>query len=187
MAAHSAIVNQQHRRIGARPHAFALLQGKEAVVRCFPQPDTEFFFQRLESLPRPLQLARQIGAQGDLVFTDRLEIEHVVESGNLPNSDARHAQVISNGLFAFGSDMTLLLLDDGQACQHRRLTMLRRIFGHFALKPRTGSVGKNHRSTSPNTMSSVPSTATASASIWPRVSSFMAARCTNPGGRIFMR
>src|SRR5947209_14219697 len=40
---------------------------------------------------------------------------------------------------------------------------------------------RDHRSTSPNTMSSDPSTALTSASMWPRHMKSMAWRCANPG------
>src|SRR3954466_13840444 len=44
-----------------------------------------------------------------------------------------------------------------------------------------------HRSTSPNTMSCVPITATTSASMWPLVISSSADRCTKPGARTLSR
>ena len=44
-----------------------------------------------------------------------------------------------------------------------------------------------HLSISPNTMSIVPMMATASAIMWPRATSSMAARCGKPGARIFRR
>ena len=58
------------------------------------------------------------------------------------------------------------------------------------VEARARGVAKNvaaHRSISPNTMSMVPITATASAIMWPRVISSSAERCTKPGARIFMR
>src|SRR5690606_8872480 len=44
-----------------------------------------------------------------------------------------------------------------------------------------------HRSTSPNTMSCVPITATTSASMWPLHISSSADRCANPGARHLSR
>src|SRR5205085_3490114 len=83
-------------------------------------------------------------------------------------------------------DEALLVLHDRQAGHHGRLLLVGGVLRHFAVEPRARGVA-DHLSISPNTMSIVPMIATASAIMWPRDISSIAARCGKPGGRIFRR
>src|SRR6218665_21538 len=185
-AAHRAVVDQQHRRIGAGPQAFAGLQREQAVVRGAAAGQRQFSLQMLQGLSTTAQLAGQVGADVDLVLAHRLPVVHVVEGRDLVHRDRGHAQVVGHQRLAVGADMALLLLHDGQAGHDRRLLLVCRVLGHFTRKTRQRCF-VHHRSISPNTMSMVPMMATASAIMWPRAISSSVAKCAKPGARIFRR
>ena len=68
----------------------------------------------LESTSAIAQLARQIGADIELVLAHRLLVVHVVERGDLVHGDRRHAKIVGHQLFALGTDVAEFLLNDGQ-------------------------------------------------------------------------
>jgi hypothetical protein len=84
------------------------------------------------------QLARQVGAHVQLVLAHGLLVVHVVEGGHLVHGNGRHADVIGDGLLGLRRDPALLLLDDGQTGHDRRLTLVSRVLGDFAVEARFG-------------------------------------------------
>eukprot|EP01031_Cornospumella_fuschlensis_P043268 gene43268-biopygen34502 len=133
-AAHLAVVDQHHRRIGASAEALALLQGEQAVGGGAAHGDAELVLQVVQRALAIAQLARQVGAYIELVLANWLLVIHVVESRDLVHGNRRHAEIVCNDLFAFSADKTQLFLNDGEAGHHGRLFTVCRIFGNFARK-----------------------------------------------------
>jgi hypothetical protein len=67
-AAHRAVVDQHHRRVGAGAQALALLQREQAVGRGLAHLDAQAHLQVLQRLEAVAQLARQVGADVQLVL-----------------------------------------------------------------------------------------------------------------------
>src|SRR5690606_19960521 len=153
----------------------------------------------LEDALRSAQPAGDAVAHVDLVAPDRLKIEEAVERRHLLDRDRRHLEVLGHGLHELRREpAAVLALHDRERCEQRRALAVRRKLRDPAvdLGARTGgeALGRlrfglrtHQRSISPNTMSCVPMIATRSAIMWPRAISSSAARCANPGARIFTR
>ena len=199
-AAHRAVVDQHHRRIGAGAEALALLQREQAVgAWCSPIVDAELLLEVLERRCAVAQLARQVGADVELELAHRLLVVHVVEGRDLVHRDRRHAEVGGDLALALRADEAFAPAARSRGRPSRPTASARRVLGDLAREALQrggrqrrlvlGGVGSllAHRSISPNTMSMVPITATASAIMWPRAISSSAARCGKPGARIFRR
>src|SRR5205823_4161768 len=124
---------------------------------------------------------------------DRREQEHCVKGRDFEHADARHIEEVGDMLDRLlRQPAARLLLRAPEQRDHRRLLPALRIFGELLLGPhavfrregeflrlkmRFGEAADAHRSTSPNTMSRLPSIAETSASIWPRQMKSIACRC----------
>ena len=186
VAAHMAVVHQHHRRVGASTQTFAGLYREHAVVGGLTGRHLQALAHVLHRVLAAAQLARQVGAHTQLVAPHRLLVVHVVEGHHLVHRHDWHAQVVGHIHLGFGRDPALLVLNNRQARHHRRLPTLGRVLCQLPIKAGTHGI-VDHRSISPKTMSMVPMIATASANIWPRVSSSSPAKWANPGARILRR
>ena len=214
-AAHVLVVDEQHRRVAAGAHALAFLQRNGAVGRGFAEADAEPFLQVRGGLGRPLQRARQVGADRDLVPAVGLEVVHRVERGDFVHGHRRHAEIPGDEVHRLRREPALFVLRDRERRHHRRLLVLGRVLGDLAIDflqcvstqqrfgppltrvslrstpgyplPGTHLWCMHQRSISPNTMSCVPMIATTSAIMCPRDISSSAARCGKPGARILRR
>jgi hypothetical protein len=94
-AAHGAVIDQQHGRIGACALAFAGLQSKQAISSRFTHLNAQTLLQMNQRLLTTMQLARQIVANVQLELAQFLLVVHVVKSSDFVHSHGRHAQPCS--------------------------------------------------------------------------------------------
>src|SRR5688572_17785388 len=139
-----------------------------------------------------------------------MRLEHRIEAGHLVDLDGRQTQVLGHAVHELGREEALVLfLRETQRREHGRTMtprgepadpfvdlvtgVLIEQAGLFAQHRLEGAAVRRlhnmcaHRSTSPNTMSCVPITATTSASMCPLVISSNADRCAKPGARHLRR
>src|SRR3954470_11602353 len=182
---------QAHRGIAAGTQTFTFFERELPVRRRLVEVNAKLVLEVICSNHSARQRTWQIGTQGDFVTPYRAEVVHCIETGGLVNSDRGHAQVLRNKIHGVRRKPAFLALCDGQGRHHGRLTLICRIFGERLVDERERFRRQHHwrvhRSTSPNTMSCVPITATTSASMCPRTISSSAARCAKPGARILSR
>src|SRR5690606_14922614 len=118
---------------------------------------------------------------------------HRIERGHLIDLYGRQLQVFGHRIHQVGGEVAVvLLLREAQPRQHGRTLapfgearhpFIDLVAGVLVEQGRLAGHGSAHRSTSPNTMSWVPITATTSASMWPSTISGSADRCAKPGAR----
>src|ERR1700722_17778548 len=132
------------------------------------------------------------------MLADRAQIEHRIKSRDLVDLDTRHFQHIRDIIHRrTRQPVVALALGDIEQWNNRACLPPRRIFGDDLLRSREGLGGEGktgrlfgrdiHRSISPNTMSMLPTMATASASMWPLHIKSVPCRCAKPGARILQR
>ncbi len=176
------LVDLEHRRVGAGAEAFDLGPGEHAVGGRRHLRRADQLLADGHHVVGAAQRAGRRGADLEMEFADRGEIEHRVEGRDLQHADERHVEAPADGLDHRMGDPAFLLLADPQRRDNRRSLAARRIFRDLLfdarevfeieleggwLKLRRGETAQAHRSTSPNTMSSEPRTAETSASMWP--------------------
>ena len=108
------VVDQHNRSVSTCTHAFAFDKGKFAVGRGFAVADTEFFLQVFAGIHAAAQGTGKVGADGQFVFADRLEVIHIVESGDFVCLRRRDADVVSNKGDGFGGEPAFFGLGDTQ-------------------------------------------------------------------------
>src|SRR5439155_7597665 len=192
------IIDLGHRRVHAGAEAFDFYPGEFAVSGNMHLLADASVADVLEGVGAA-QHAGRSGTKLHVEFSNRLEIEHGVEGRDLQCANARHAEQLGDMLDRLLRQPAAgLLLRPPQEWDHRRGFPALRIFRDLRLRPRgvlrregealgllLGETADGHqRSTSPNTMSSEPSTADTSASMWPRHMKSIACRWANPGARI---
>ncbi len=181
-----AVVDLHTDHLVAVGQALGLVQREDAVGRRPAGPHPERTLGVLEELERATEETGDVGAHGDHVGADRLEVQHVVEAGGSLHLGGRHTAELGDVVHRLGGQPPVLCLsqvaerDQGRA----RLGVERdEVVG---LRPGV-RVEVAHRSTSPMTGSTEEMTATASAIIAPRRSSGSACRLTKLGARMCIR
>ena len=108
------VVDQHNRSVAACAHAFTFDEGKFAVGRGFAVADTEFFLQVFAGIHAAAQSAGKVGADGQFVFADRLEVIHIVESGDFVCLRRRDADIVGNKSDGFGGEPAFFGLGNTQ-------------------------------------------------------------------------
>ena len=101
------VVDQHDRCVATCAHAFAFDKGKFAVGRGFAVADTEFFLQIFAGIHAAAQGAGQVGADGQFVFSDRLEVVHIVESSDFVGLCRRDADIVCDKGDGLGEQASL--------------------------------------------------------------------------------
>src|SRR5690606_35890111 len=147
------------------------------------------------------QHAGDVGAHRDVMPAGGAGLKHRIKGGDLIHLDGRHAEILGHRVHGLTGQITAVLMLYGMQCgNHRRALAIGRnlrhpmidFLAHMLAEHLAGialhvAAALAHRSTSPNTMSWVPITATTSASRCPRTISSMADRWAKPGARHFSR
>ena len=108
------VVYQHNGGVAACTHAFAFDEGEFAVGRGFAVADTEFFLQVFAGIHTTAQGAGKVGADGQFVFSDRLKVIHIVESGDFVCLRRRDADVVGNKSDGFGGEPAFFGLGNAQ-------------------------------------------------------------------------
>src|SRR5690606_3694792 len=188
------VIDHHHRRAGAGGQAFLFaLEEDAAVGRALAEADAEFLLDVGDDIVRAIEHARDVRAHADMVAAAGARLEHRIEGGHLIHMDGGQIQVFGHRVHQVGREKTVvLLLREAQRREHRRALaafgesrhpLIDLVAGVLAEQRRLATGLGAHRSTSPNTMSWVPITATTSASMWPSTISASADRCAKPGAR----
>src|SRR5712691_5807726 len=153
-----------------------------AVLRRFAGADAELLLEALEDLLSAHERTRDVGAHLDHVPSDRGEIEHLAEGGDGLAERRRRAERICALAQRLRREVAVLLLRQPQRWQRRRarVRIVRLDLLHLFVK-------RAHRSTSPITVSSEPTTAIMSATSAPCMHVAVASSATNDGARNFTR
>ena len=131
--AHAVVIHQHDRRVAAGAHALAFQQGELAVCGGVAAVDAQGILDALAGALAARQGARQVGADGDLVLADRLQVVHVVEGGDFLHGDGGHADVVGHFLHRFRRQPALFDLRVGQRGHHGRLALVGRVLGQLAV------------------------------------------------------
>ena len=120
------VVNHHHRRAVAGREAFLLLLEEETPVwRAFPHLDSKPALDVREQLLAAAEHARDIGAHGDVVPSDRLRLEHRVEGRDLVDLDRRQTEICRDRVHAVLRQVTVLMLQRVQRRDHGRAAPVR--------------------------------------------------------------
>src|SRR6202453_1515811 len=185
------MVHHHHGRARARRQAFLFALQVDAPVRStLARLDSELPLDMIDHFLRAAQHAGNIGAHRYVMAAHRLGLEHGIERRDLVHMNGRQPQIRGHRIHQVGGQESVVLVLNGMQCgNHRGALAVGRELGDPAVDFLADMCRQlhAHRSTSPNTMSWVPITATTSASMCPATISLSAARCANPGARTFSR
>src|SRR5204863_2557905 len=178
-----AVVDCNDGRVAAAAETFDRAERDLAVGRRLPGADAELRLERLDDLLRPAERAGEVRADVDRVAPDRLEMEHVVEGRDRVAESRRDLERIGDLLERLARQPPVLLLREPQRGPRRRARALGIARTHLL----DLVVERAHRSVSPITASSEPTTAIRSATraLWWQVA--VASSATNEGARKWMR
>ena len=153
-----AMVDRDERRRRAAAEALDRAQGDGAVARRLAGRDSELELERLEHRLRVDEPAADVRAHLDRVRPDRLEMEHVVEARHRHAVRGREVERLAHLFERLAREPAVLLLREPQRREDRRLRL------RVLLRDRPDVLDERaHRSVSPMTASSEPTTAMRSA------------------------
>ncbi len=138
------VVHDQHGGVAAGAHALAFDQGELAVFGGLAVVDAQLALEVFAGTVAIAQGTGQVGADGDLVLADGLDVEHVVERGDFLDRDGRNANVVGHVFDDFGSQPALLFLRDGKRGHDGGLPLVGRELGQFTVDFLVGLFGKQH-------------------------------------------
>src|SRR5579862_1977329 len=143
----------------------------------------ERLLERLDNLLRSAQAAGEVRADLDRVRADGVEIEHVVEGRDRVTEGRRDLERVGGLLERLARQVAMLLLREPQRLQRRRTRAFRIALADLLHL----LVERAHRSVSPMTASSEPTTAIRSATYVSVRHVAVASRATNDGARKWTR
>src|SRR5947208_3606891 len=178
-----AVVDGDDRGVAAAAEALDRAERDLSVRRGLARSDAELRLEGLDHLLRAAERAREVRAHLDRVPPDRLEVEHVVEGRDRIAEGRRDLERVGGLLERLARQPAMLLLREPQGRQRRRaraLRVARPDLLHLVVEGR-------HRSVSPITASSEPTTAIRSATrAWCRQVA-VASSAAKDGARKWMR
>src|SRR5262249_9388800 len=186
------VIDHHHWRAGAgRETLFFLLEEDAAIGGALAQLDAGLLLAGRHQGLGALQHAADVCADADVMPSARVGVGTGIESRDLVHLHRRQSQVLGYAVHELGREESVVLfLREAQCRQHGGallaggkaadplvdlvagvLVQHAHLLAHAGLEAAAvrGLHDVSHRSTSPNTMSWVPMTATTSASMWPRV------------------
>ena len=177
------VVDRDDGRVSATAEALDRAQRDLAVGSRLAGADAELRLERLDDLLRSAEGAGEVRADVDRVLPDGLEVEHVVEGRDRVAERRRHLERVGDLLERLPGEPAVALLCEPQRREHRRLRSL----GIPRANLLDLVVQRAHRSVSPITASSEPTTAIMSAMIVFSRQVAVASSATNDGARKWTR